>query len=732
MHSPPSSPTDGGAHARRTRAPAPGFVLVLFLLFLGWLAAFAFTLWRMHEDAIANGLARAETLVRSLEEHLTQSLKVVDITANTMDPSADADGEALGRRLGSALRQSPHLRSLSLIDEDGTIVASSNPANIGVTVETGSFYPAVRPDAELLRIAQPWTGRDLASAQPTSAADPARRSDLGFVPVLRRLPLSKEPRWLLAALNPDYFSNNFLHRLTPAEGSMQWLRYDGLLLLSSDPVDRPGARGSAGDVPERVVQRESGTLMQTLPGGRKVLTAFRASSQFPAVAVVHIDLDGALAAWQDDARRLASVVLPILIALSIVGGLAWRRKLRIASQTAELAREQHLAASVFQASSDSIVLTTPAGTILSVNPAFERINGYRAEEVLGKNPRILRSGVQGPAFYRELWTTLNETGHWRGEIVNRRKSGDHYTALLTIDAVLGPNGNPTHYISLATDISARKRDEKLLAERTTALSIAKEAAEAANRAKTTFLANMSHELRTPLNGILGMTGLALRQARDPQLKEQLALIDGASHQLLTIINDVLDISSLEADRLTLEQRPFRLGDLVDRLTAVMTPTAAEKGLMFRAYFDTQQVDTILLGDPTRIGQILQNLAGNAVKFTQKGGVNLRMELADAEDETVMLRFAVQDTGIGIATDALSRLFIPFEQLDGSPTRKFGGTGLGLAISRRLARMMGGDIRVDSQPGQGSTFWFVARLKRLGAGGEPQAGAPDSSERGNQA
>lgn len=686
-------------------------MLVLLLLLLGWLAAFAFTLWRLHADAIANGFVRAETLARTFEEHLTQTLKVVDITASTLDPALDQDADALNHKLSSALRQAPHLRSLSLIDADGSIVASSNPSNIGVSIETGSFYPAVRPDADILRIAPPWMGRDLASARPTGVVPTQGTTDLGFVPVLRKLSLSREPRWLLAALNPDYFANSFLHRLAPAEGNVQWLRYDGLLLFSSDPADKPGTRGSAGDVANRVAQQESGTLTQTLFGGRDVLTAFRASSQFPAVAVVHVDQNGALSAWKEEAQRLASIALPILIALSVVGGLAWRRKLRIASQTAELAREQNLAASVFQASSDSIILTTPAGTILSVNPAFERINGYRADEVLGKNPRILRSGVQGPAFYREMWSSLIETGHWRGEIVNRRKSGDHYTALLTIDAVLGPGGKPTHYISLATDISARKRDEILLAERTTALAIAKEAAEAANRAKTTFLANMSHELRTPLNGILGMTGLALRQTKDAQFKEQLGLIDEASHHLLTIINDVLDIASLEAERLTLEQRPFRLGDVIDQHANALVPMAAAKNLMFRAYFDPQIADTILLGDAVRIAQILLNLSGNAVKFTHKGGVTLKVELADVDDETVMLRCAIQDTGIGIPADALVRLFVPFEQADGSPTRKFGGTGLGLAISRRLARMMEGDIRVDSQPGHGSTFWFIARLRK---------------------
>lgn len=156
MRSNPSSPTDTVRCAGPHRAQARGFVLVLLLLVLGWLAAFAFTLWRMHEDAIANGFHRAETLARNLEEHLTQSLKVVEITANTLDPAPDRNDETLNRRLSIALRQAPHLRSLSLLDETGNIVASSNPANIGVTVETGSFYPSVRPDAELLRIAPPW------------------------------------------------------------------------------------------------------------------------------------------------------------------------------------------------------------------------------------------------------------------------------------------------------------------------------------------------------------------------------------------------------------------------------------------------------------------------------------------------------------------------------------------------------------------------------------------------
>jgi len=251
--------------------------------------------------------------------------------------------------------------------------------------------------------------------------------------------------------------------------------------------------------------------------------------------------------------------------------------------------------------------------------------------------------------------------------------------------------------------------EKMVEMRTQDLIRAKETAETASHAKSAFLANMSHELRTPMNAIMGMTAMALRRAEEPKLRSQLGKINTASQHLLAVINDILDISKIEANRLTLELRNFNLGDVLESLANLIGHEASDKGLKLNIELAPGDADLSLRGDPLRLGQILLNYAANAVKFTEHGSVTVRVRQIEQTSETVMLRFEVADTGIGVTPEVQTRLFSAFEQADGSTTRKYGGTGLGLAISKRLAKLMGGDVGVESQPGAGSTFWFTARL-----------------------
>ncbi len=254
------------------------------------------------------------------------------------------------------------------------------------------------------------------------------------------------------------------------------------------------------------------------------------------------------------------------------------------------------------------------------------------------------------------------------------------------------------------------------------LAIAKNAAESANRAKSTFLSNMSHELRTPMSGIMGMTAIALRRTHDPVLRDQLEKIDQASAHLLSIINDVLDISKIEAERMSLETSEFQLQAVFAKLHLLSAPKAAEKHLAFTIDAPAALCQQPLRGDQLRLEQILINLCSNAIKFTEQGAVTVRAKLEQATDDSVELRLDVEDTGIGIAPEACAKLFTAFEQADSSTTRKYGGTGLGLAISKKLVQMMGSDLHVDSQPGLGSTFWFNLRLQ-TGAGASPQTLLP---------
>ncbi len=259
----------------------------------------------------------------------------------------------------------------------------------------------------------------------------------------------------------------------------------------------------------------------------------------------------------------------------------------------------------------------------------------------------------------------------------------------------------------ATDITQTAEVEHHLRELNLELELARDRAEQASRAKSAFLANMSHEIRTPLNAIIGMTRLLQREHTEPVQRDRLDKVADAAAYLLEVINGVLDISKIEAGRLELEAVVFDVRAMVERSVAINAGRAAEKGLSLSV--EMNGLPPRLRGDPTRLSQALLNLVGNAVKFTERGGITVRVEGAPAADGSVMVRFDVIDTGIGVAPERVRSLFQPFEQADSSTTRRYGGTGLGLAITRHLARLMGGDVGGEPMPQGGSRFWFTARL-----------------------
>jgi PAS domain S-box-containing protein len=340
----------------------------------------------------------------------------------------------------------------------------------------------------------------------------------------------------------------------------------------------------------------------------------------------------------------------------------------------------------------SIVITDTRGNIEYVNPRFSQTTGYTFEEVLGQNPRVLKSGELPPARYAELWQTITAGQEWR-----RRKDGTLFWESASISPIVNEQGEITHFLGIKENITEYKRMVEDLQR-------AREDAEAATRAKSDFLASMSHEIRTPLNAIIGMTTLLRHSELIPEQADYVETIHICGDALLNIINDVLDFSKIEAGKVDLEQRPFDVRECVEGALDVVAAQAASKGLDL-AFLIADETPLIVVGDVNRLRQIVVNLLSNAVKFTERGEVVVSVggQWVGAGEQSYTLRLSVRDTGIGIPAERLGRLFQSFSQVDNSISRRFGGTGLGLSISKSLAEMMGGQLWVESVEGEGSTF-----------------------------
>ncbi len=392
---------------------------------------------------------------------------------------------------------------------------------------------------------------------------------------------------------------------------------------------------------------------------------------------------------------------------------------RVATRTAELAATS---AELEETNEQlqTILDTTSAGILLvhdrrivQCNRRLEALLGYPPYSLPGQSTSVLHANPEDwdkAALAIAEATRLGQI--YTGEEQARRKDGSTLWIRISVNAI-EPGRPEKGLVSLVEDITAEKA---ALA----AIEKARRLAEEAAQAKSDFLANMSHEIRTPMNAVIGMTYLALQTELTPRQRDYLEKIHTSSQHLLGILNDILDFSKIEANKLSVEQIPFTLERVLDNVRTVIAGKAASKGLAL-AVDTAPDVPPQLLGDPLRIGQVLINYANNAVKFTEHGSITLQVRVASRSADAVVLHFAVHDTGIGITPDQRERLFQSFQQADTSTTRKYGGTGLGLAISKRLVQLMGGEVGVDSTPGQGSTFWFTAPLK-LGA---LEAAAPDS-------
>ena len=348
-------------------------------------------------------------------------------------------------------------------------------------------------------------------------------------------------------------------------------------------------------------------------------------------------------------------------------------------------------------SQSSVIITDLDATIEYVNEAFVKITGYSREEIIGQKPSLFKSVHTPEETYQSMWSALIAGKAWQGEVINKNKHGDEFIELTWISPIRQPNGEITHYLGVKEDITERKHNENQLI-------IAKDRAELLAKTKAQFLANMSHEIRTPMNAILGFSELALNKDFPPEAVDYLQKINTASTSLLDILNDILDLSKLEAGRISIIPAPFHLDDLRGTLYSLFISVAQQQGLKFTLEV-APDVPLNVIGDALRLRQVLINLLGNAFKFTSSGSVSLGITLQQLDESEVRLLFCVKDTGVGIAVEDQHKLFQPFSQVDGSASRNVTGTGLGLAISRDLLKLMGSDFVLKSSAELGSSFSF---------------------------
>ena len=682
-----------------------------------------YVLWFSYQQAIEKAEADSANITATIESRLDATLRRVQAGLEFCSTSIPPDAMLIGNTqkyqanvehtLVTLTQRFSEVLAFRIFDAEGQLLYSSEPVKGRPTAKGRSYFEKLKahPSAGL-QFSEVIVGR--INPRPLVFASVAITDAQG--------------RFLGVAMAPidlQHFQHLFTTLKIGPKGTISILRTDDYSLVIRQPelpaqINKPviapvEARIQAGE--------HLGSVRQTSPfDGTARIFSFHALEGYPFFALVGIAQEDALSAWKNEAAITFALTTLFLAALWWYFFRLQRIERRRQAMLKQLEASEQRFRQLLESAPDAILVTDASGNIGIVNHRFEALFGHRQEEITGQCIEILlplHARDRHEAYrsdYTQHPSSLGMSGPRCLSAID--KSGREFPVDISLSPLETENGRIV--VAVIRDITERRKTEaellrhrdglaQLVDEQTAELRQAKEAAEAASRAKSAFLANMSHEIRTPMNAIIGMAHLLRRGSVTPKQADQLEKINGAADHLLRLINDILDLSKIEAGKFTLEDTDVVVESVLANIVSLLTDKAKAKGLSI--VLDTRSIPRCLRGDPTRLMQALLNYATNAVKFTEHGRITLRTRVLEDGDNSVQLRFDVEDTGPGIEKDQLGRLFSVFEQADNSTTRKYGGTGLGLAITKHLAQLMGGEVGVISTPGVGSTFWFSVSLKK---------------------
>ena len=648
------------------------------------------------DAALAHDIERNVEVYDLSLRAVVEGLKLKDIwrVSPEIRRSALFDGAASAQDLGGIL----------VVDSAGTVIMDSRSANPPPrSFAKADFFKALRDDPTIgLFIGVPFRNSH----------------DGDWMIGLSRRRTNADGSFagaVVGTMGLGYFRRIFSAFDLGANGTVTLFRADGKVMMRAPYDERDLGRDlSKGKIFQFYPRVRAGHFETTaIIDGIKRLYVFRQVGNLPLVITVAQTRSVIFAEW----RQKAAVFLAVLSALLGLSGwfaVALIRELRRRGEAERNARDSEQRFRLLAEHSSDMLVRSKPGEMrrLYVSPACREIYGYEPDELIGANPEDLIHPDDVALFEdstRKLDTADQATVTYR----IRRKDGSFRWVEANRRRAINPDTGEPENISIVRDASERMRNES-------ELRLAKEHADAASKAKSEFLARMSHEIRTPMNGIIGMNELLLKTSLSEGQREYAEIVGQSAASLLAIINDILDISKLEAGKVELESLPFDLVPLVENAVMILAPKAREKTIEL-GIFIAEGLSGSFRGDPAKLRQILLNLVSNALKFTERGGVSIAVTAQEMPGGSSGLRFAVSDTGIGMDEAVQAKLFKKFEQGDSSTARRFGGTGLGLAICRQLVELMGGTIGFSSEPDRGSTFWFAVPLPRLAVA--PARGVP---------